>query len=332
MANVSKAVVSKVLNDRPDVAASTRQAVLKVIEELQYVPNRRAQELSLGISKDIAVVLPSDNSVYMRFLFATYRNLSEKGFNVSFHITDHESQKEDAILDILRAQSLRGVIYFADPDGSIETEEALLKLNVPAIVIGENGKRFDSFDHVYCDEREMAYSLVRMMALHEADNLLCICLPGDKNYQKKRNAYMKEAIASLGASLKTTFITTREVSGYGCFNALTQLEPEIIRNSSALCLYSNVYIDGMLRFFNEKEHLINLFNGQQQLFIFGDASNYNEMNLRQSYVSLPIDALAQAATSTLIRRFAHPDEPYAKTIILPFEKHESSRLLKWGGY
>ena len=39
-AGVSIATVSRVLNDRPDVAPETREAVLKVIRDLNFAPNR----------------------------------------------------------------------------------------------------------------------------------------------------------------------------------------------------------------------------------------------------------------------------------------------------
>jgi LacI family transcriptional regulator len=45
-AGVSHQTVSRVLNDRPDVAEKTRKHVLQVIEELEYQPSAIARSLT----------------------------------------------------------------------------------------------------------------------------------------------------------------------------------------------------------------------------------------------------------------------------------------------
>ena len=45
-AGVSYQTVSRVLNDRPDVAEETRERVKRVIAELGYRPNRAAKSLA----------------------------------------------------------------------------------------------------------------------------------------------------------------------------------------------------------------------------------------------------------------------------------------------
>jgi LacI family transcriptional regulator len=55
-AGVSYQTVSRVLNDRPDVAPETRQRVLEVIERLGYRPSTIARSLSRGRSCTLGVV------------------------------------------------------------------------------------------------------------------------------------------------------------------------------------------------------------------------------------------------------------------------------------
>jgi len=45
-ARVSPATVSRVLNDAPNVASSTRERVQTIIEDVAFVPNRAARELA----------------------------------------------------------------------------------------------------------------------------------------------------------------------------------------------------------------------------------------------------------------------------------------------
>ncbi len=63
-AGVSKATVSRVLNNSPQVKEVTRNAVLSVMKELGYQPNTLAQALATNTSNSIGLVLPEFQSNY----------------------------------------------------------------------------------------------------------------------------------------------------------------------------------------------------------------------------------------------------------------------------
>ena len=58
-AGVSKTTVSRVLNKRPDVDDDTRKKILKIIEELKYLPSHTAKCLSTGKRNLICLIVPS---------------------------------------------------------------------------------------------------------------------------------------------------------------------------------------------------------------------------------------------------------------------------------
>jgi LacI family transcriptional regulator len=58
-ADVSVATVSMVLNNNPKITAATRNRVSKVIDRLDYRPNRNAQSLSGKYTRLIAILLPT---------------------------------------------------------------------------------------------------------------------------------------------------------------------------------------------------------------------------------------------------------------------------------
>ena len=58
LAGVSIATVSRVLNDRPDVAPETRENVLQVVREHGFSTNRGARGLSSGRTGMIGLTLP----------------------------------------------------------------------------------------------------------------------------------------------------------------------------------------------------------------------------------------------------------------------------------
>jgi DNA-binding LacI/PurR family transcriptional regulator len=57
-AGVSVSTVSRILNDKPDVAEKTRQRVQEVIKQLGYMPHAQAQRLAAGRSRTIGLLYP----------------------------------------------------------------------------------------------------------------------------------------------------------------------------------------------------------------------------------------------------------------------------------
>src|SRR5215813_7885199 len=58
LAGVSVSTVSRILNDKPDVAVGTRQRVKQVMDDLGYSPHALAQRLAVRRSRSIALVFP----------------------------------------------------------------------------------------------------------------------------------------------------------------------------------------------------------------------------------------------------------------------------------
>ncbi|MEJ6950131.1 LacI family DNA-binding transcriptional regulator [Natronospora cellulosivora (SeqCode)] len=70
LANVSKATVSKVINDYPDVNKDTKRKILKIMREHNYWPNATARSLSTNKSLTIGIFDPSRlNNFFFREVF-----------------------------------------------------------------------------------------------------------------------------------------------------------------------------------------------------------------------------------------------------------------------
>jgi len=62
-AGVSKGLVSFALNDRPGVAAETRERILKIADELGWVPSMRARSLSTDRAYALGLVIARDPAI-----------------------------------------------------------------------------------------------------------------------------------------------------------------------------------------------------------------------------------------------------------------------------
>ena len=94
-AGVSIGTVDRVLHDRPYVKAEVRERILRVMEELDYHPNRMASALALsGIPRHLTVVQPVwVGYVYEEMAAGVARFLEEhRDFNVSVEVLEYPQE------------------------------------------------------------------------------------------------------------------------------------------------------------------------------------------------------------------------------------------------
>ncbi|ASS91327.1 MAG: LacI family DNA-binding transcriptional regulator [Bacillaceae bacterium] len=112
LAGVSVTTVSRVLNNHPYVSDEKKEAVLKVIEEINYKRNIHAVHLSRGFSNLIGVVLPKIDHPYFSSIV---EGISEEAIKHHLQLvlfqTNYEPAKELEALELLRGTLLDGVIF-----------------------------------------------------------------------------------------------------------------------------------------------------------------------------------------------------------------------------
>src|SRR5439155_9148558 len=102
LAGVSIATVSRVLNDRPDVAPETRESVLQVVREHGFSTNRGARGLSSGRTGMIGLTLPLVADAYFGpMLSGSAEALYEQDVRIMICPTRHEHAREVTLLDRL---------------------------------------------------------------------------------------------------------------------------------------------------------------------------------------------------------------------------------------
>lgn len=122
-ADVSAATVSRVINDSGYVSAQTRKVVEEAIQELNYVPNRHAQNLRRGDTRNLGIITSSlEESVLARIEpFMEFAN--EVGYTTTLFNTYNSPKRELEALDRLKSKELDGVfiIYRVNDWATIES-------------------------------------------------------------------------------------------------------------------------------------------------------------------------------------------------------------------
>lgn len=123
-ANVSIATVSNVLNDIDVVKPKTKQRVLAIAEQLNYIPNLRAKQLQSGETKMIGFFCNSISGPYFNPLVESVAKVAEaNGYGINILLSNDQNMLRRNILGNL----VDGIIGFEDLISNRELQ--LLKTN-----------------------------------------------------------------------------------------------------------------------------------------------------------------------------------------------------------
>ncbi|MEP7258091.1 MAG: LacI family DNA-binding transcriptional regulator [Flavitalea sp.] len=109
--NISIATVSKALHDSHEISLATKQRVLALAKELNYVANPYASSLKGKSSKTIAVVIPEVADSFFALSINGIESIAQKnGYHVLIYLTHESFSNEQAILKVIQNGRVDGVI------------------------------------------------------------------------------------------------------------------------------------------------------------------------------------------------------------------------------
>ncbi len=115
-ANVSVATVSRVMNGNYPVKEETKKRVLEVIEELNYIPNMQARELTQQKSATIGVVVPSINNMFFPEVINGIENsLKANSLSLVLACSNNNKDEEKICINNLLSRNVSGIIV-VDPN------------------------------------------------------------------------------------------------------------------------------------------------------------------------------------------------------------------------
>jgi DNA-binding LacI/PurR family transcriptional regulator len=109
-AGVSISTVSRILNNKPDVAEETRRRVEQVIEELRFMPHSLARRLAAGKTHTVALLYPFDQPgslVELDFIVGAATAAGEEGYFFNLMMSP---VTENNLFDLYRSAQVDGVI------------------------------------------------------------------------------------------------------------------------------------------------------------------------------------------------------------------------------
>jgi LacI family transcriptional regulator len=135
---VSVATISRVINHPESVLPETRERIIAIMNELNYVPNEQARSLTLNRTNTIALLIPNIlNPLYPQIAKGVEDISHQKGYNLLLCNTEQNVLKEQNYIDMLIKRKVDGLILTS----SLLNKEYIEKIRlhkIPLVFIGQN--------------------------------------------------------------------------------------------------------------------------------------------------------------------------------------------------
>jgi LacI family gluconate utilization system Gnt-I transcriptional repressor len=138
---ISSMTVSRALKADASVAPATRQAILKAISDLGYVPNQIAGSLSSNRSGFVAILVPSlNNPHFSATVLGLNARLAASNIQLLIGSSDYDRDTEEALVRAFLARKPEAVILTSDGH-TAGVERLLARAKVPVVEIWDTPDR-----------------------------------------------------------------------------------------------------------------------------------------------------------------------------------------------
>lgn len=155
-ANVSISTVSRVINQNANVSREKEEAVLKAVDELDYIPNGLAQGLVTKKSKSIGVLIADIGNLYYSYLVKSIeKELRAAGYYAVIGNTEWDGKREKEYIRHLIQRQVDGFIL-ASTSLSSDYIEQLAEKDIPLVVLDREIKS-DKIDKIRINDYKGGY-------------------------------------------------------------------------------------------------------------------------------------------------------------------------------
>lgn len=137
---VGVSTVSRAINNHPDINQETKDKVMRVIAEHDFIPNNSARNLKRTESKMIAVLIRGITNPFFQDMIKTLEQVIERRrYSFLLHRVDEDADEIEVALELEKEKKPCGFIFLGGTIG--HTEEKMKQIKAPFVLctIGLDG-------------------------------------------------------------------------------------------------------------------------------------------------------------------------------------------------
>lgn len=167
LSGVGVSTVSRVLNNHPDVKESTRERVMQVIKESNYIPNNSARILKQNNTRNIGIFVKGVfNPFFSEMLNVIGSKINESKYTMILQQNDYGLEEDiDTLKSFIKKKRLQGVICLGGNFVNID-EESFGNIDVPVVLTSVNTEMpniKDKYSTVGIDNLKSAYDATKYL-------------------------------------------------------------------------------------------------------------------------------------------------------------------------
>ncbi len=207
LAGVSVATVSRVLNNPSTVSEETRNRVIQVIEEMNYVPNSIARSLTTNRTSTIGLIIPNIlNPLYPSIAKGVEDVFYKKGYNILLSNTEYDAKREKACIEMLLSKKVDGLIICSSALKNTEFN-IITKQKVPFVLLGDYVEDSD-INVVYTDYLLGAYMATTHLIKAGYKTIAHISGPMNRRVSIEKLEGYKKALCESGYKYDDEYVIT----------------------------------------------------------------------------------------------------------------------------
>jgi LacI family transcriptional regulator, galactose operon repressor len=235
LAGVSTATVSRVLNNKPDVDPTTREHVMKVVQEHGFVPSVTASSLAGGRSPLLGVLVPSLTWPLMPQIMQSIAEVIEQtSYELVLYSISHRTDRSGLIDRILATRLIDGLLaVYPDGIASAESTEPInressthlreiYERGFPVVMLDDQSLP-GPIPWVGPDNRIGAYEAVRHLVRHGHRRIAHVQGPLQYQCSHDRFAGYQQALEEAGIAIDPMLIAQGDFTIASGRAATTQL-------------------------------------------------------------------------------------------------------------
>lgn len=206
MADVSTATVSKVVNNKDqNISSATRQRILDIIKEYNYVPNRIASSMITKKTHAIGLVIPDIANPFFPEIARGVEDVANRyGYHVILCNSDNDTHKEVDYIGMLQEKMVDGIILTASSRRRSDSFR-IGHINVPLITVDRDIEGVDVKGKITVNNTSGAFEAVSHLFDRGYRNILHIAGPMSSRPSIKRYEGYRCAHDTFGVVLRKEF-------------------------------------------------------------------------------------------------------------------------------
>ncbi|MDX9865630.1 MAG: LacI family DNA-binding transcriptional regulator [Anaerolineaceae bacterium] len=284
-AGVSRATVSRVVNNQANVSEKTRQRVLDVIAETNFRPNAAARALASQRSRTIGLVLPLSVSNFFTdpyYPFLTKgiaQACNQNNYTLAFFLVSNKDDEDNMYPRIARKGFLDGVVVQSGHHGDQRIIGNMIDMQIPMVVIGRPF-RSDNITYVDIDNANAAYHAVSHLIRLGRKRIATVTGPLDSTAGLDRLEGYRRALSERNLPYDDNLVVEGDFTETGGYYAMQKI---LSHRFDAVFTASDVMAMGAMRALNDAK-----------LTIPGDVAlvSFDDLPLA-SYSSIPLTTVRQ---------------------------------------